>query len=259
MKVELAAQVLSNSVADALEYCGARYPQFEGCKATINFDLLATAENYIKQLYIMVPTTKNKVVTLKRKNIIQSGLAFYLCSFIFFQYTYSILTFSGIKRGFVGILLGMKSFKNIYESSVKTRKLNFLLGFKFSQDHLETIFSVIRSRGGFNNNPNCSQFRTAFKRILMRNQLSSSINANCTFDSAQVLHFSNLIQNNNNIDVDVPLFHNDDQPIGEDEFDELNTVRLTEYVRDVISYISGFVERHLKKKIRFRHFFKYCP
>lgn len=37
MKVKLAAQVLSNSVADALEYCESRFPQFKGCKATIKF------------------------------------------------------------------------------------------------------------------------------------------------------------------------------------------------------------------------------
>lgn len=145
-------------------------------------------------------------------------------------------------------MLGIKSFKSIYENYVKTGKIKYLLGFKFSQDHLETLFSVIRSKGGFNNNPNCSQFKSAFKRILMRNQLSSSINANCTFDTAQVLQFSSLIKKNSSKGSDVTLFHNDDQSIGGDEFDELNTVRLTEYVTDVVSYVSGFVERHLEKE-----------
>lgn len=161
--------------------------------------------------------------------------------------------FPGIKRGFVGFLLGMKSFKNIYESFVKSGKLNFLLGFKFSQDHLELLFSVIRSKGGFNNNPNCMQFKAAFKRILMRNQLSSSLNANCTFDGAQILHFSNLIERSATLSPTVTLFHNDDEPIGEDEFDELNTIRLTDYVTDVVSYISGFVERSLKAKMKCEH------
>lgn len=143
----------------------------------------------------------------------------------------------------------MNSLKNIYKEFVKTGKLEFLLSFKFSQDHLETLFSVIRSRGGFNNNPNCLQFKTAFKRILMRNQLSSSINANCCFDKEQVIHFSNLISQT----TDVTAFLNKDSPIGEDEIDEVNTVLLTEYAADIVTYIAGYVERHLIKRIRCEH------
>lgn len=113
MKVKLAAQVLSNSVADALEYCKNRYPQFEGCEATIKFirmfnnlfdvlnsrsfrgqgykkplqqsnektffELFESAEKYIKELYVMVPTKKKDVITLKKQNIVQSGLLLHSC------------------------------------------------------------------------------------------------------------------------------------------------------------------------------------
>ena len=34
----------------------------------------------------------------------------------------------------------------------------YLLTYKYSQDHLELLFSCIRSCGGWNNNPNCLQF-----------------------------------------------------------------------------------------------------
>ncbi len=39
MKVHLAAQLFSSSVADALEYCEweLKYPQFSGCAATAHF------------------------------------------------------------------------------------------------------------------------------------------------------------------------------------------------------------------------------
>lgn len=39
MKVHLAAQLFSSSVADALEYCEQelKYPQFSGCAATVQF------------------------------------------------------------------------------------------------------------------------------------------------------------------------------------------------------------------------------
>lgn len=39
MKVNLAAQALSSSIADAIEYCSdeLKYPQFQGCEATVKF------------------------------------------------------------------------------------------------------------------------------------------------------------------------------------------------------------------------------
>lgn len=45
MKVHLAAQLFSSSVADALEYCekDLKYPQFRGCTATVQFLLTIDA------------------------------------------------------------------------------------------------------------------------------------------------------------------------------------------------------------------------
>ena len=39
MKVNLATQIFSNSVADALEFCakGLKKPEFQGCEATVKF------------------------------------------------------------------------------------------------------------------------------------------------------------------------------------------------------------------------------
>jgi len=45
--------------------------------------------------------------------------------------------------------------------------LNYLLTFKLNQDHLEIFFSALRSRGGFNNNPNAQQFKAAYKRLMV--------------------------------------------------------------------------------------------
>ena len=40
---------------------------------------------------------------------------------------------------------------------LKLKKLNFLLMYKFSQDHLELFFDAIRTAGGWNNNPTPEQ------------------------------------------------------------------------------------------------------
>jgi len=57
--------------------------------------------------------------------------------------------------------------------------MKFLLSYKFSQDHLEMLFSAIRSKGAFNNNPTVSQFEAAYKSLLVHAQIKTSHNANC--------------------------------------------------------------------------------
>ena len=56
----------------------------------------------------------------------------------------------------------------------------YLLTYKYSQDHIELLFSCIRSRGGWNNNPNCLQFKYALHQMMMKNAITASKNANCT-------------------------------------------------------------------------------
>jgi len=84
--------------------------------------------------------------------------------------------------------------------------MTYLLTYKLSQDHIETTFSAIRSRGGHNNNPTCRQFSTAYKRILVYNQVVGSIYGNCTIlDGTKHLNVTifnnqtNIIQNNDNL------------------------------------------------------------
>ncbi|KAL4113195.1 hypothetical protein QTP88_016863 [Uroleucon formosanum] len=46
------------------------------------------------------------------------------------------------------------------------------------QDFIETTFSAIRSRLGYNDNPTCMQFKAAYKRILVHNEAVGSIFGN---------------------------------------------------------------------------------
>lgn len=109
MKVKLATQTLSNSVADALIYCRDRkYSQFKGCKETITFvsifdqlfdtmnsrnlyrtgfkrplqestyeeylQLFSRAERYIQELQIKQPVYRNKVIVdYVKKPILSTG------------------------------------------------------------------------------------------------------------------------------------------------------------------------------------------
>ena len=55
----------------------------------------------------------------------------------------------------------------------------YLLTYRFSQDHIELLFSCIRAQGGWNNNPNCLQLKYAMRKMLLRNTITASKNANC--------------------------------------------------------------------------------
>lgn len=149
------------------------------------FNLYNEAESYLMKLQFEEEVTqKDKTKTVQTTNILLSK----------------------IKTRFMGFIIGMQSFKNLYRLHVESENLNFLIAFKFCQDHLETLFSVIRSKGGFNNNPDCVQFKAAFNRILMRNEIRASLNANCLIDGTTLVDFNKSLniskQAKDNISID---------------------------------------------------------
>lgn len=77
------------------------------------------------------------------------------------------ITNSKRKTGFNGLITYLNSVYNLFNDTVKTGTMDFILTYKVSQDHLEMLFSVIRSRGGFNNNPFAAQFEATYKKLLI--------------------------------------------------------------------------------------------
>lgn len=70
--------------------------------------------------------------------------------------------------------------KCILHRNRKTGKnISYILSFKLSEDLIEAFFSDIRSRGGFINNPNCRQFETSYKHLLIKNKFRASRYSNC--------------------------------------------------------------------------------
>ena len=57
------------------------------------------------------------------------------------------------KTGILGFLVCTTNIKGVYKDFVENGQLTYLLSYKFSQDHLEIFFGVIRARGSFN--PHC--------------------------------------------------------------------------------------------------------
>jgi len=147
MKVNLASQVFSKSVADALEYCNTslKLPQFNGCEATVEF--LRIVDATFDVMNSRNPLGKGTKAPLKKENkdsqiqILTKAENFILG-----------LTDAGGRQmvttprrtGFVGFIADIKSISNLFTNLVlvPNAPMNYLLTYKFSQDHLELFFQL---------------------------------------------------------------------------------------------------------------------
>ena len=77
------------------------------------------------------------------------------------------------KTGFVGFVVTLTSIQRIGERLLRNG-YKVLLTYRLSQDHLETLFSRIRRKGGWNNKPNTLQFKFAPRSLPMKNGVLSS-------------------------------------------------------------------------------------
>ena len=87
--------------------------------------------------------------------------------------TGQLLSTSQCKTFVIGFVARIKSTISMATEmfSLPTNPFKYLLTYKFSQDHVELLFSCIRSRGGWNNNPNVLQFKYAIRYYSIKMQL----------------------------------------------------------------------------------------
>ena len=116
-------------------------------------------------------------------------------------------------------------------------KLKYMLTYKLSQDHIEIMFSVIRHRGGWSNNPTALQFQAAYRAVLSHVGVVPSEGSNCITGLADDI----LVDST---DDEATLFA---QPTV-DACAPLPLLSL--YTENVSSYIAGFVVRRLLPKLK---------
>jgi hypothetical protein len=259
MKVKLAVQLFSSSVADALNYCDEdlNLPKFHESSATSNFcrtldklfDILNT-RNSLSKSHFRKPLSEKNISPIK----------------IFFEEAKSyILSLKNVegeelvcgrrKKGFLGLIINMSSIQGIVQKYIIEKKdFPYLLSYKLSQDHIETFFCAVRSRGGFNNNPTALQFEAAYKRLLIHAEIMSKLSANCLpQDDTYILnvsssHKSNLFTDQSVDSLEMPE-ESDFDNIADIECDNFTCSVSSSYKHDVIAYICGFIIRKLKQKI----------
>ena len=169
------------------------------------------------------------------------------------------------KTGFLGFIISGHSMIGIFDeiNRLQCTERPFLMTYKVSQDHIELLFSVIRSKGGFNNNPTARQFKAAYKRLLVHHELRSIGSGNClALDFTSILHTSGL-QKREQIVVDpletrksspethlLSIEENDELADDEDLTSVPDLSRLSPFVDDIVIYVAGFVCFQLKKTVK---------
>lgn len=185
MNVRLAAQTLSNSVANSMEMLMEKgYEPFSNSSATIEFT------RFINNCFdIMNTKDKTNVNSANKfKSAIDSQNKTEIFTFLANITTYlkqikfpcgqSVIR-SKSRAAFRGIVINAANFKSIYDEYVESNLLDRLSTFAFSQDHLESLFGRIRSLNGYNDNPTAGQFSAALKKIIVCGEIKSSELSNC--------------------------------------------------------------------------------
>lgn len=151
------------------------------------------------------------------------------------------------KTGFKGISMGLQSALDLFKLLIsKNHNMTFFITYKISQDHLETFFSAIRSKGGYNDNPTCRQFQ----RLLVHNSIMGSAYGNCSIlDNTNIEAVSNnKICNENEEELNFEYNWQTEKPLLHHDYFE-NVQHLDLNIEDVCVYISGFVTMKATKKI----------
>ena len=252
MNVRLAAQTLSSSVANAIEFLDKSFklPAFLNSNGTVQF--IRTIDKLFDMLNSRNPLGNGYKTPLKLDNKsvweeIFTSSAHYLLSLKTNATPPQFLSTTQRKTFIIGFVACVKSTICMATKmlSAPTDPFKYLLTYKFSQDHIELLFSCIRSRGGWNNNPNCLQMKYALRKMLMRNAITASKNANCVdFTGCNTI---------------IPLFHKrkhnkeaeskpeetttqqEDSPEMDFMLRNLDQEQHSEFVSNVLYYIAGYI------------------
>lgn len=265
MKVRLAVQTFSTSVANAISFCmnDLKLDNFQGADATIDFcfrinnifDILNTRNFLSKSKY---NKSTNKKTRTEMYQYIEESIEYLSsiqCNEKLPKHGKRSILNSERKTGFLGLIISLTSIKQLILELIDTNYLDFILSYKFSQDHIEMLFSAIRAKGGFNNNPTVSQFESAYKSIIVHTEIKSSSSANCmALDDTTILRVSSSNSKVKNTQSELLYLlcvaGTEHLEIEDLETEDLLSVyQNSDFINDVVYYMAGYVVRRIKKTI----------
>lgn len=263
MTVRYAIKTMSNSVADVLEQlCEDNYSDFVGCEQTVK--LLRLINNVFD---VMNYGDGKKTDNLFKQPINNSTISKFIELFEEFKQFVNNISVEVVNKtttkrvmvnehlrnkrksfvGFFGFLQNITSVIGIYTDYIEKGSLDVFHCFQFSQDSLETFFSLIRSSLGCNTNPNTQQFMAAYRKLLLVMPHMSSKHTNCNyFDVSDLLTVSSQsitkpsksdIKNANAIELDT-------------DYKVLISTELDPYEEHLVAFISSGIETNIIRKLR---------
>ena len=95
-----------------------------------------------------------------------------------------IKTLGGIELPCIfGWKLCIHALFSLWEYLKTQQNFKFILTNRLTQDCAENLFSIIRGKGGFQDNPDASQFKEAFKYVVADKLFAQSGKSNCKIDN----------------------------------------------------------------------------
>ena len=86
----------------------------------------------------------------------------------------------------VGWQISIKSLLGLWKE-LQEIGFKYLLTNRLNQDCIENLFSIIRGKGGFRDNPDPQQFRSAFRHVIVDKLFVHGTSANCALDADRIL------------------------------------------------------------------------
>ena len=260
MNVQLAAQTLSASVANALEFLdkSMKLKEFQNSTGTVNFirqvdrlfDILNSrspiASGFKQPLR---PESRNTWEEILKQS------AQYLLSLKTHEPTNQVLSTHQRKTFIIGFVTTIKSTIDMTtEMYSGENPFKYVLTYKFSQDNIELLFSCIRAQGGWNNNPNCMQLKYALRKMLLKNTITASKNANClSFSDSSTTIIPFFHSRKHKAPLKETPAENQDQSESTPEedllFSQLNSYGTSEFLANILFYIGGYIVFKLVQKL----------
>lgn len=268
MNVRLAAQLFSASVAEALSFCEIELDMsdFDGATPTskfislINdvFDILDSrsrqngnkkalnSENF-ETAYKIMDEARNVLMSLSAYVKNRNGESRKMKLIDSPRYT-----------GFLGLLVCIESTKSIFQDLIQNQQnsLKYMPLHRISQDHIELFFSIVRSHGGYSNNPSSSQFEAIYKKILVNTELTQTgSGTNCIpLEKITILNCTSALDRINSSTV--RQYDASDDEVNFTNFtdnliEEIEALTfLSPFAEKIIQYIAGYVVFSTSKKIK---------
>lgn len=262
MHVRTAVELLSNSVANSLEFLmNSGVPEFKNAGPTVNFVRI------FDRLFDVMNTSR-----IKSGNVLKSALNPNNKAEVFEfmemakQYILSLqiltkntrrrilIVKSRVKTGFRGYVCNIISVMNLYLKYVEQEKLMPLLAtYRLSQDHLEMLFGKIRSMNGCNDNPDVSQLVAALRKLLFNCDvhISSKSNISAFGCSSNILDVSSRrAKSHNDFAGYVQTDSNEFLPDDEEEACVLNDLDRNAYITELtndagIIFVANSIENRV--------------